>query len=127
MYSMKEACALTGMTYENLKFYCNEGLVPDVRRDSRNYRVFNDENIKWINSLNCLKNCGMGIAEMKRYLALCQEGPDTIPERKAILSAKREALLRSIRELESAVKYIDWKQRYYDALLAGGPAPETDR
>ena len=59
------------MTYENLKFYCNEGLVPDVRRDSRNYRVFDDENIKWINSLNCLKNCGMGMAEMKRYLALC--------------------------------------------------------
>lgn len=28
MYSMKEACALTGMTYENLKFYCKEGLYP---------------------------------------------------------------------------------------------------
>lgn len=25
MYSMKEACELTDMTYENLKFYCNEG------------------------------------------------------------------------------------------------------
>ena len=25
---MKEACTLTNMTYENLKFYCNEGLVP---------------------------------------------------------------------------------------------------
>jgi predicted site-specific integrase-resolvase len=34
MYSMKEACALTGMTYENLKFYCKEGLVPNVKRDS---------------------------------------------------------------------------------------------
>ena len=30
MYSMKEACALTEMSYENLKFYCNEGLVPHV-------------------------------------------------------------------------------------------------
>ena len=127
MYSMKEACTLTGMTYENLKFYCNEGLVPNVRRDGRNYRVFDDENIKWINSLNCLKNCGMGMAEMKQYSALCQEGPDTIPERKAILSAKREALLQSIQELESAVKYIDRKQRCYDALLAGEPAPEMDR
>ncbi len=33
MYSMKEACTLTNMTYENLKFYCNEGLVPNVKRD----------------------------------------------------------------------------------------------
>ena len=35
MYSMKEACELTDMTYENLKFYCNEGLVPNVKRDKR--------------------------------------------------------------------------------------------
>ena len=65
MYSMKEACALTNMTYENLKFYCNEGLVPNVKRDLRNYRVFDEHDIKWIQSLGCLKNCGMSIAEMK--------------------------------------------------------------
>lgn len=68
MYSMKEACALTGMTYENLKFYCKEGLVPNVKRDSRNYRVFDDHDIKWIQSLGCLRNCGLSIAEMKEYL-----------------------------------------------------------
>ena len=54
MYSMKEACALTGMTYENLKFYCKEGLVPNVKRDSRNYRVFDDHDIKWISTRQCL-------------------------------------------------------------------------
>ena len=59
MYSMKEACTLTNMTYENLKFYCNEGLVPNVKRDRRNYRVFDEHDIKWIQSLNCLKSCGM--------------------------------------------------------------------
>ena len=67
MYSMKEACTLTNMTYENLKFYCNEGLVPNVKRDRRNYRVFDEHDIKWIQSLNCLKSCGMSIAEMKQY------------------------------------------------------------
>ena len=30
MYSMKEACIQTGMSYETLKFYCKEGLVPNV-------------------------------------------------------------------------------------------------
>ena len=74
MYSMKEACKLTDMTYETLKFYCNEGLVPNVKRDKRNYRIFDDHDIKWIQSLNCLKNCGMSIAEMKEYLALCLKG-----------------------------------------------------
>ena len=122
MYSMKEACTLTNMTYENLKFYCNEGLVPNVKRDRRNYRVFDEHDIKWIQSLNCLKSCGMSIAEMKQYLALCMEGKGTIPERKVILAEKKETLLKSITELQKAVAYIDWKQRFYDDVLSGKTA-----
>ena len=119
MYSMKEACSLTNMTYENLKFYCNEGLVPNVKRDSRNYRVFDEHDIKWIQSLNCLKSCGMSLAEMKTYLALCLAGKGTIPERKVILAEKKEALLQSIAELQKAVAFIDWKQGFYDDVLSG--------
>ena len=119
---MKEACTLTNMTYENLKFYCNEGLVPNVKRDRRNYRVFDEHDIKWIQSLNCLKSCGMSIAEMKQYLALCTEGEGTIPERKVILAEKKETLLQSITELQKAVAYIDWKQRFYDDVLSGKTA-----
>ena len=122
MYSMKEACTLTNMTYENLKFYCNEGLVPNVKRDRRNYRVFDEHDIKWIQSLNCLKSCGMSIAEMKQYLALCMEGEGTIPERKVILAEKKETLLQSIVELQKAVAYIDWKQGFYDDVLSGKTA-----
>lgn len=122
MYSMKEACTLTNMTYENLKFYCNEGLVPNVKRDRRNYRVFDEHDIKWIQSLNCLKSCGMSIAKMKQYLALCMEGEGTIPERKVILAEKKETLLQSITELQKAVAYIDWKQRFYDDVLSGKTA-----
>lgn len=122
MYSMNEACTLTNMTYENLKFYCNEGLVPNVKRDRRNYRVFDEHDIKWIQSLNCLKSCGMSIAEMKQYLALCMEGEGTIPERKVILAEKKETLLQSITELQKAVAYIDWKQRFYDDVLSGKTA-----
>lgn len=119
MYSMKEACSLTNMTYENLKFYCNEGLVPNVKRDGRNYRVFDEHDIKWIQSLNCLKSCGMSLAEMKTYLALCLAGEGTIPERKVILAEKKEALLQSIAELQKAVAFIDWKQGFYDDVLSG--------
>ena len=122
MYSMKEACTLTNMTYENLKFYCNEGLVPNVKRDRRNYRVFDEHDIKWIQSLNCLKSCGMSIAEMKQYLALCMEGDGSIAERKVILAEKKETLLQSMTELQKAVAYIDWKQRFYDDVLSGKTA-----
>ena len=119
MYSMKEACVQTGMSYETLKFYCKEGLVPNVKRDSHNYRVFDDRDIKWIQSLGCLKRCGMTLAEMKEYLAYCLEGPSSIPERKEILAVKKEALLASMEKLQKAIDYIDWKQNFYDDVLSG--------
>ena len=122
MYSMKETCQLTHMTYENLKFYCNEGLVPNVKRDSRNYRVFDEYDIRWIQGLTCLKKCGMSIAEMKEYLALCMQGEASIPQRKLILEAKRQALLKSIDELRESVAFIDWKQGFYNDVLSGKTA-----
>ena len=59
MYTMKQACQAAGMSYETLKFYCNEGLVPNVKRSANNYRIFDDHDINWIKSLSCLKRCGM--------------------------------------------------------------------
>lgn len=119
MYSMKEACRLTGLPYETLKFYCKEGLVPNVKRDSHNYRIFDEHDINWIKSLKCLKDCDMSIAEMKVYLALCLEGKSSIPERKVILAKKKEVLLQSIEQLQTSIAYIDWKQNFYDEVLAG--------
>lgn len=119
MYTMMQVCRETNMTYETLKYYCNEGLVPNVKRDGNNRRVFDQRDVKWIQDLVCLKKCGMSIQEMKDYLALCLEGPSTITRRKEMLSVKREELLSSIQELESCVDYIDWKQQFYDDVLSG--------
>ena len=63
IYTMMQACELTGMTYQGLKFYCNEGLVPNVKRDNINRRIFDERDIAWIKSLTCLKNCGMTLQE----------------------------------------------------------------
>lgn len=119
MYTMKEACEKTGLAYETLKFYCNQGLVPNVKRGSQNRRIFDDRDIAWINSLGCLKNCNMGIAEMKEYLALCLQGESSIPERKVILDAKRKTLEAERKRIEDAIAYIDWKQGFYDDVQSG--------
>lgn len=119
MYTMKQACQAAGMSYETLKFYCNEGLVPNVKRSANNYRIFDDHDINWIKSLSCLKRCGMSIAEMKEYLALCLEGEKTIPQRKLVLIKHKDELQMKIRELEDAVRYIEWKESFYDDVLSG--------
>ncbi len=119
MYTMKEACQAVGMPYETLKFYCNEGLVPNVKRDANQHRLFDERDIEWIKSLTCLKSCGMSIQEMRRYIALCLQGMASLPERKEILARKREELLGRIAQLEKSIAFIDWKQQLYDDFLAG--------
>lgn len=119
MYTMKQACEQTGLSYETLKFYCNQGLVPNVKRDSQNRRVFSARDIAWINSLGCLKSCGMGIQEMREYLELCLQGPESIPQRKIILQAKREQLELELKRVQDSIDYIDWKQGFYDDILSG--------
>lgn len=122
MYTMKQACEQTQLPYETLKFYCNQGLVPNVKRDQNNRRIFDDRDIAWINSLNCLKKCGMSISEMKDYIELCLGGASTIPERKIILDAKRHALIEQLKQVQDSIDYIDWKQGFYDDVLSGKTA-----
>ena len=119
MYTMKDACEKTGLSYETLKFYCNQGLVPHVKRDEKNRRIFDDRDIAWINSLTCLKNCNMGIGEMREYLRLCLEGPASIPERQIILEKKREQLVLEAKRIQDSIDYIDWKQNFYAEVLSG--------
>jgi DNA-binding transcriptional MerR regulator len=119
LYSMKQTCQKVGMTYEALKFYCNQGLVPNVKRDKNNYRVFDERDIEWIHGLTCLKRCGMSLSDMKLYLALCLKGQATIPERKEILEKQRNTLKREMKRLQEDIAYIDWKQAYYDDVMAG--------
>lgn len=119
MFSMNETCKLTDMNYETLKYYCNEGLIPNVKRDKNNYRVFDDKDISWIKSLSCLKQCGMGISEMKQYVQLCMEGEASIPKRQIILDHKRVLLLEKLKEIEDSLHFIDTKQQFYKDVLDG--------
>ena len=113
MYTMMQVCRELDMTYQTLKYYCNEGLIPGVKRDENNRRIFDEKVVKWIKDLTCLKKCGMSILEMKEYLELCLQGESTIMQRKEMLAKKREALLGSINACGHRVAYIGWKHNCY--------------
>ena len=98
-----QVCRKLDMTYQTLKYYCNEGLVPNVKRDTNNRRIFDEHDVKWIKDLTCLKKCGLSIQEMKDYLDLCLQGEATILLRKKMLAKKREELEKSIKELEDSI------------------------
>ena len=119
MYTMMQVCSEVDMTYQTLKYYCNEGLVTHVKRDKNNRRIFDEHGVKWIKDLSCLKRCSFSIQKMKDYLDLCLEGESTVKIRKEFLVRKRENLENTIQELEENIDYIDWKQNFYDDVLSG--------
>ena len=119
MYTIKQASELVGISYEALKFYCKEGLVPNVKRDANNYRIFDEKNIAWLKGLQCLRKCGMSIKDMKLYMNYCMEGPSSILQRKEMLSKTRESLLDKLNEINECIDFIDNKQLFYDDVLAG--------
>ena len=123
---MKQCCEATGMSYEALKFYCNEGLVPNVKRAGNNYRVFDMHDVNWIRSLACLKRCGMSIQEMKEYLALCLQGQSTIPQRMELLEKYKQNVHERMAELQDSLDFIAWKENFYREVLEGKTEYHSD-
>lgn len=119
MYTMKEVCKEVGWNYETLKFYCKEGLIPNIKRDKNNYRLFDENNIEWIKALQCLKKCGMSLKDMREYLQYCMEGPGTITERIEMLENTRKDLERKLVEIQESLDYIDHKKKLYKDIQEG--------
>lgn len=116
-YTMMQVCRELGMTYQTLKFYCNQGLVPYVKRDKNNRRVFDEHDVEWARSLTCLKRCGMSIEEMRDYLELCPRVP---PASRSVrkCSPRSARLGEQMEQIQASMDYIDWKQGFYDDILA---------
>ena len=119
MYTMREACEKLNMPYETLRFYCKEDLVPNIKRDKNNYRLFDERNLAWLRDLQCLRNCGMSLKDMRRYMEYCLQGPSTISQRQAMLAVTKQELLRQAREIEERLQYINYKQEFYEGVLSG--------
>ena len=119
MYTMKQVCDHVGMTYETLRFYCDESLIPNIKRDKNNYRNFDERNIAWIEGLQCLRKCGMSIKDMKQYMQYCLEGPSSILDRKEMLDYQKRILQSKMVEIQESIDFIDKKQMYFDNVLSG--------
>jgi DNA-binding transcriptional MerR regulator len=116
---MKDVCDKTNLSYETLRYYCNLGLVPNVKRDKNNYRLFDDRDVAWINGLQCLRKCGLSIKELQDYMELAKKGKSTIFQRKAMLDSKLSDLLDIKSEIDHSIAYIKDKNLYYDKVLSG--------
>jgi len=117
MHTVKEAALITGLTEHAVRFYTDKGLVPSVRRDANNIRLFDAESINWLYGVKCLKQSGMPIEDIKTYVDLCLEGDSTVPERSALMKEHREAALVRLEEAKRHVAHLEEKIALYQAIL----------
>ncbi|GIP19182.1 MerR family transcriptional regulator [Paenibacillus montaniterrae] len=117
MYTVKEAAQITGLTEHAIRFYTDKGLVPSVQRNENNIRMFDEESINWLHGVKCLKQSGMPIEVIKRYVDLCLEGDTTIPQRYALIMEHKEAALAKLEEAKRHIDHLEQKTVLYQAIL----------
>lgn len=105
-----------GTSPDTLRYYEKVGLVPPVRRKS-GIMDYGESDVKWIEFILCMRNAGMPVEELVRYVALYREGSGTTDERKKILIRQRDRLQNRIEETRALVEKLDYKIENYENVL----------
>lgn len=113
-YTIKQIAEKIDLTAYTLRYYEKEGLLPFVRRNEQGNRVFEDTDIEWIQLICCLRDTGMSVAEIRRYVELCREGSKTIEVRRRIILEHKEAVEQKIKQMQASLTKINNKLKYYD-------------
>ena len=95
-----------------------------MERANSGHRRYTEADLGAVQFLTMLRQTGMPIRGMLRFVELTRAGDHTLPDRVAVLEAHRDALANQIALLNGHLTAIDFKARYYRALLG---APEAQK
>ena len=113
LHTVKETAAMLGLTEHTIRFYTDKGLVPSVKRDKNNNRLFDEESINWLTGVKYLKECGMPLEAIKEYINLCLEGDSTIQERYKIILEQKKIAETQLKDAKKRVEYMRAKAAHY--------------
>ena len=117
MYSIQDVSKKTGLSAHTLRYYEKEGLITGVERTPGGFRQYTDEDMERLGLICCLKNTGMSIREIARFVQLSREGNRTLRERVELLQAHRDQLLVRLEEMQHYLEKITWKVNFFTEKL----------
>ena len=106
------------MSADTLRYYERIGLIPPVPRTSGGIRDYDETSCQWIELMKCMRGTGVQIEALIEYVALFQQGDETVDARKAILVEQREQLMARMEEMQASLDRLNDKiERYEQGLM----------
>ncbi|CAH1857056.1 MerR family transcriptional regulator [Convivina intestini] len=115
-YQIAEVAKLSGFSIATLRYYEELGLLKPAR-DRNNYRIFSDNDLRWIDFIKRAKATGLSLNKIIDYAKLREQGNQTIKERMAILDEQEQFLLDNQREIQDHIDFLKGKKNYYRQML----------
>lgn len=115
MYSIKQVAERTNLKAHVLRYYEKEGLLPYVSRTESGIRRYSEDDLEWLGLINCLKNTGMSIKQIKAFVELSMQGEATLKDRCDMLEEHRQSVLAEIREMQAHLEKVSWKIQHFTA------------
>lgn len=119
-YSIKECSKKTALSSYTLRYYEKEGLIINIKRDHLGQRVYSEEDIELIKSIDCLKKAGMSIKKIKHYMKIFQnennQNDNNREARVKLFKQQKDILNEKMREIQEEIWWADYKIWYYQNL-----------
>lgn len=119
-YTIAQMAEICNLTAHTIRYYDKEGLLPFIERTPSGIRHFKDEDIEAFAIINCLKETGLGIKEIKTFMDWCKQGDETIEERLNLFLEQKKKVEAQMKELKKHLKKIDFKIQYYQTAKEAG-------
>ena len=115
-YKIAEIAKLTDLSIPTLRYYETLGLLhPD--RNSTNYRIFTDDDLRWIAFIKRAKATGMTLSKIVDYSKLREKGDSTVLERINILEEQEMILQIELEKIQAHIDFLQNKKRFYKQFL----------
>ena len=118
MYSIHEVCERTGLSAHTLRYYEKEKLLPNVGRSPGGFRQYTEEDVETLGMICCLKNTGMSLQDISRFMTLAREGDQTLRKRCELPKKHRDTVLKRIEEMQRYLDKVTWKVSIFTEKLA---------
>lgn len=99
-YTISEVAEKMNLAPSTLRYYDKKGLLPFVDRDQAGRRAFKDNDLNFLEVIECMKKCGMTIGQIREFINLCMQGDATLQTRYDLLRDEEANVQKQIEVLQ---------------------------